>query len=68
MFSCEKVSGTRLAIPLTFRRRRKNIHDLFGSLRAFVVRGSGLGSQLAVPPTVSPSMRKVGWPTPTGTL
>jgi hypothetical protein len=25
-------------------------------------------TQLAVPPTVSPSMRSVGWPTPTGTL
>src|SRR5690349_12339064 len=24
-------------------------------------------AQAAVPPTVSPSMRKVGWPTPTGT-
>jgi len=26
------------------------------------------GAAYAVPPTVKPSMRKVGWPTPTGTL
>src|SRR5208282_2922805 len=31
-------------------------------------RGEPRRSHAAVPPTVSPSMRSVGWPTPTGTL
>lgn len=42
---------------------------------AYATRGKDLlthtgpsGAGQPVPPTVSPSIRKVGWPTPTGTL